>query len=350
MLKGILVKINSYIANNKIKNKIICELKKKSRKKFILLGTPLHGNLGDHAIVLKEMEFLNDNFAEIPIVEIPRYYFDLFYKKFADFINNDDIIIIPGGGFLGTIWFNEEQFVRRAIQLFDKNKIIIFPQTVTYSNDDFGKNQLKQSKEIYSKHQNLNIVARDKKSYKFLKENFCENNIFLTPDIVLYGNKINESENIVRTNKVIFCFRKDKETSITQNDIKNIEKSHFLKNFKICYMDTVLNRNVFPDKRRKEIADFLDNFYSAKLVITDRLHGMIFSAITGTPCIALGNSNGKVKAVYDWLKQIDYLKYVDNINDLENEFYALHIEKKYTYDFELLKDKFNDLYDLIRNK
>ena len=55
----------------------------------------------------------------------------------------------------------------------------------------------------------------------------------------------------------------------------------------------------------------LDEFRKSKLVVTDRLHGMLFAAITGTPCIALGNSSGKVKGVYDWLTHLDYIQYVD---------------------------------------
>lgn len=37
-------------------------------------------------------------------------------------------------------------------------------------------------------------------------------------------------------------------------------------------------------------------FRECELVITDRIHGMIFAAITGTPCIAL--SNYKIKGTY----------------------------------------------------
>ena len=45
------------------------------------------------------------------------------------------------------------------------------------------------------------------------------------------------------------------------------------------------------------------NFSSSKIVITDRLHGLIFSKITSTPCIAIDNSNNKIRETYNaWLK------------------------------------------------
>ena len=63
--------------------------------------------------------------------------------------------------------------------------------------------------------------------------------------------------------------------------------------------------------REFEVERKFDEFRRARLVITDRLHGMIFAAITGTPCIALNNSSGKVEGVWSlWLRHLDYVKFV----------------------------------------
>lgn len=43
-------------------------------------------------------------------------------------------------------------------------------------------------------------------------------------------------------------------------------------------------------------------FKSAKLVITDRLHGMIFCYLTNTPCLVFQNNNHKVRETYEWIK------------------------------------------------
>ncbi len=60
-----------------------------------------------------------------------------------------------------------------------------------------------------------------------------------------------------------------------------------------------------------------DEFRRARLVITDRLHGMIFAAITGTPCIALNNSSGKVEGVWSlWLQHLDYVKFVQDATEI----------------------------------
>ena len=68
--------------------------------------------------------------------------------------------------------------------------------------------------------------------------------------------------------------------------------------------------------REFEVERKFDEFRRARLVITDRLHGMIFAAITGTPCIALNNSSGKVEGVWSlWLRHLDYVKFVREAAD-----------------------------------
>lgn len=40
------------------------------RKKVYLFGTPFYGNIGDHAILLAEKKFLQDNFEGFKVVEV----------------------------------------------------------------------------------------------------------------------------------------------------------------------------------------------------------------------------------------------------------------------------------------
>ena len=63
----------------------------------------------------------------------------------------------------------------------------------------------------------------------------------------------------------------------------------------------------------------LKKFAKAKIVVTDRLHGMIFTIITNTPCIAINNLSGKVKGVYDTLSDIEKNKiiFIEDKADVE---------------------------------
>ena len=50
-------------------------------------------------------------------------------------------------------------------------------------------------------------------------------------------------------------------------------------------------------------------------MITDRLHSMIFCAITGTPCVVINSKSPKVRGCYEWIKELDYIQFCDDINN-----------------------------------
>ena len=76
---------------------------------------------------------------------------------------------------------------------------------------------------------------------------------------------------------------------------------------------------------------------------------MIFSAITGTPCISLNNINGKVSAVYEWIKELPYIYFIDEANKLGEILQFLDVNDKYEYKWDEIIEKFEPLYQFIRN-
>ena len=71
--------------------------------------------------------------------------------------------------------------------------------------------------------------------------------------------------------------------------------------------------------RKKEIQKKVDEFAAHELVITDRLHAMVFCAISRTPCLVLVSKSYKVQGVYEWLKECDYIKLINGTENIENE-------------------------------
>ena len=313
---------------------------------YILLDTPLHGNLGDHAIVLSEQQFL-DNLA-CKYLEIPGVYTDGFEKWFAKVTPKDKTILIPGGGFLGELWPNEEYRFRRILKAFNNNKIIVFPQTITFdlTTDDSLK-FFEESKQYYTENKNSTICVREQRSYAFVKKYLPEINVLLMPDIV---TQFNMNKNLLKKrNGILLCLRSDKEKNLSQEFYKQIiiEVKQKFQHETLNKTDTVIINSIKPDKRRKFVIGKLKEFSEAKLVITDRLHGMIFAAITNTPCIALGNINGKVKGVYEWIKENNYIRYVNNYDEFEAALNSLDLNLQYKYNYEFVEDKFNDLKILL---
>ena len=316
------------------------------KKKYVLLDTPVHGNLGDHAIAIAVKQFvesLGEECAEATADKINNH-----EKLYANITSKNKIILIPGGGFLGYLWPDEEERFRRILKTFKRNRIIVFPQTVTFDmKSNLGQDYFEQSHKIYTAHKKMILFVREKKSYNFMKEHMPEIDVFLAPDIVLSLDMHIKGEN---RNCILFCMRSDKERNLSEESfdgiMKEVKKKYSL--YEIKHIDTVINRGIKPKDRELEVKKKLNQFSQAKLVITDRLHGMIFAAITNTPCIAVSNSNGKVKGVYEWIKRNTYIHYVENEEEFIYTLDKLDIDKHYQYNRREIKKEFAQLNEILK--
>ena len=319
----LLVKIKNKIFTEKVVNKIDYSIgfryynifkKYKNKKKIIYTLVPTHGNMGDQAIASATINYLKENFVNYDIVQIYREETYRYLKAIKKIINKDDVIILHGGGNLGNLYPVEERDRRFIIQHLRKNKIISMTQTMNFSKDSFGKHELNKSRKIYNANKNLTIIAREKHSYKLMKENF-NSNIILNPDIVFYLNNKIDCNRFERTN-IMTCLRNDKESVVGSNKenlITDLKRNYG----QVVEFDTVINKTVTKEEREKELNKMFDKFLKAKVVITDRLHGMVFCAITKTPCIVTKSLDHKVTGTYKWIKDLNYIRLVESI-EFEN--------------------------------
>lgn len=104
----------------------------KIHKCVFFISTPTHGNLGDHAIVLAQYQLFEQLGAEKNIVEITRQQYERYRSYLQSIIKPEDLIVIDGGGNIGTLWPEEETKMRDIITRFPDNPIFIFPQTAFF--------------------------------------------------------------------------------------------------------------------------------------------------------------------------------------------------------------------------
>lgn len=287
----------------------------KGKKKCIVCLAADYGNLGDVAITYAQTEFLKTKFPGYEIVDFPISKTLTHLKSLKENCSAEDIITLTGGGYMGDMYFRSELLRQLIIKVFRRNKVISFPQTADFSTSDLGKHMLSRARKVYSSCRRLELWARDEKSYAFMKENFCHNIVRLTPDIVMWLDELKmESERTVIT----LCLRNDLEkNSATDSIIGSIkEKLHDI--YRIETYDTHIGDvRLDIDTRQAELNKIWSQFRKSKLVITDRLHGMIFSYITGTPAYVLANSNFKVKECYKWIQDCGYIKFIDKFEDFD---------------------------------
>lgn len=281
----------------------------RERGNIVIFGTPEHGNIGDHAIVLAEREFFKKHFPERNVVEVVDSVFPAAEKDFRA-LSGNAVLTIVGGGNLGNLWLSAERAYRRILAAFPRRRVTVFPQTIFFERKGEWERELAATRAAYRAHGDLHVFIRDGSVYFMRREivggNFSD--VRSAPDIVL---SLDRSAPKFERAGVLLCFRADKEKVLPDAAVAELEARLRERGERASRTDTVVPYGVPAEVREFEVERKFDEFRRARLVITDRLHGMIFAAITGTPCIALNNSSGKVEGVWSLcLRHLDYVKFV----------------------------------------
>lgn len=313
-------------------------------KKIILMGFPLHSNLGDQAITVAEEKFIRKNFPEYEYYSVPEGIMLDCVEKVRKACTDEDILVLHGGGNFGNQYMYIEESRRKILELFPNNPIILMPQSIYFSNDEKGQKELAKSIESYNKHKNLTIVAREQVSYNIIKEKFNVETI-QTPDIVMSLNKQKFDQD---RNGIMYILRSDVEVVLEDKDRKNlIEIGN--KYFDDVLVTDMMYPEVINDHEREIVLDkFMGEIGKRQVVITDRLHGMIFCAITGTPCIVFSNYNHKVKGSLKWLEHLNYIRFLDDPSKTEDALKDLMTIKETKYDNTEILKNLNKIVDKIK--
>lgn len=317
------------------------------QKKIFFMMTPTYGNLGDQAIEFATNKFLEDYFSEYTIVKV--HLEDIYIEMAAiEFIyEKNDFVVLQGGGNFGDLYYECELARQFIVEHLKEAKVVVFPSTLTYTDSKQGNRLLKRAKKIYNSNSNLLILSREKYSYDFGKKEFalCEN--YLVPDIVHY---LCESQCLSERAGVLVCLRQDSE-QIT--DQRNLIITEICQQHVVELYDTQLYRKIDDDIKQYEIESALRTFRRAEVVVTDRLHGLIFSVITNTPCIVLPSFDKKIEGTYEWHKKLNFIKFVKNqdMQEILNaimELKSVKLKNHIDYKKKYFLDLFLKIYEVVR--
>jgi pyruvyl transferase EpsI len=313
------LKIINLMMTKKFKSKEKLFFKPSPKPRIFLMLATDYPNLGDHALTISHKEFLLKNFGDYEVVEFFVNETIEAVNSMKEMIKTEDIITLKGGGNIGIEYFREELMRRYIINNFPENKIVLFPQTVFFPKTKLGIKEEHETMKVFKKHKNLRIFVRDEKSYNILKTHSVRN-VNLVPDIV-FSYSTNYQNEYDRNNKnILLCLRNDREKSDERITQKEMEEFLLNMSYEVSETDTVVKYDVDKKNRYNELNGKLKQFSDSRLVVTDRLHGMIFCYITGTPCIVLKTYNHKVTGQYEWIKDSNFIKFASNITEFSTEF------------------------------
>lgn len=314
-----------------------------SEADVLLIGTEDFGNLGDQMISISEIKYLND-LLDVKVFEITASeYNKINIKGFAKVVMSDVPIFLTGGGNFGSDYPFSDNIKFEVISLFPDNKKIVFPCTISYG-EGSEENKIKNRDiKILGNDKNTLLSVRDEESYKIARLLFKDTEVCLIPDIVLINNFADKYSK--KRRGALLCIRNDKESILSEEQklyIKTLAKNKY---GNVEETDTQKKINISKEQREAYIEKELNKFASSDIVITDRLHGMIFSVITGTPCISFDNKNKKNKGAQKWVNDIRSVRYVEEISELED---ILNADLVGVYDSSDLYVHFQNFRDKIK--
>lgn len=299
---------------------------------YYLLDLPYHVNIGDLLIWQGEMEFLK--------LEVKHRM--LGYSNQSTFgfpeLKKDAVILLHGGGNFGDVWRSSQEFRLKVIQHYPDHKIIIFPQSVYYSNAALAI----QDAEIFAHHKNLTICGRDDVSYNYLKR-FFKNNILRVPDMAFWCDKslfIFNGQKAKHPN--LFLKRTDHEYRQVnvdfidgEYDVKDWPGTENLSRFvKYLFLTMLILRRFWTKNSlcrvlARPLAWFINQIFmhyirpsyisrgrdfigSYDNIYTTRLHGLILAHLMNKNIYIVANNNGKLENYYtSWLKADSNISIID---------------------------------------
>lgn len=292
-------------------------LKSRNDKIIFYFGVPQHPNMGDLAQCMCIRDFFRRFYPEYTVIEIDtKVYMNQQYSQrrlLHKVINKQDYIFFQSGYCTQDLGGIEDLMHQAVMQEFPDNRLVMLPQTVFFQ----SKERRMQASAVYSAHEHLLFLARDSVSFQIAKDLFHDTPIIAFPDIVttLIGKYHFDTER----KGILFCLRNDEEKFYSAEVLDRLREQ--ISKFESCNtIDTTIRKSVIEIHKNLtfEIESFIAQFANYRLVITDRYHGTIFSAVAETPVIVIKTTDHKVKTGVDWFADImsDRVRYIDDINQV----------------------------------
>lgn len=299
--------------------------------KVFLMHEAKNPNLGDQAQRMCTLDLIKKNYPNSTLVELGNYgptvYYDyskgtLFeviacYIKLACLklkVKDTDLFLGHSGYFMVDHHTGWKMFTV-MMKYFPRNKMVILPQTVNF----YAPVIKGYVSRCFAQDSNVTLMCRDGISYEISKGLFPKTKLLLFPDIVtsLIGIKTYSG----KREGILFCIRDDVEAFYKPEQIDALMKR--FGEIRMKKVDTTLHGvsvKYVNENRNQLIWKAIDEFATYKVVITDRYHGTIFSAIASTPVIVINSADHKLSSGVNWFPKEQFGDYVQFAKDLDDAY------------------------------
>lgn len=303
-----------YIYNNRkdIINNINYILNSFQKNKIIIFFSSINKNIFDYLTYVCIYKNLQEN-NERRVISV-NINNNNQVKAILNYIYPNDIIF----GLNNLIFQNK---FLKIIKKFNKNKIILLNNNIY---------RIFMNRNTYNSSSNLFIYSFNTNSNDIINNKlyFLSNNII---NLANYFNYVIYLKNINNNYTVFFDNYNNRELEVLENIIhQKLEENQTIFNL------TKIFHNI------KNIKNLIDIIRKSKIIITDNFSIMELSALSFVSCILYGNitENKNVNVILKL--NVNYIKYIDDINKLEKQLIYLEDKSKEYNEYDIQRD-FKDL-------
>ncbi|MEC4986894.1 MAG: polysaccharide pyruvyl transferase family protein [Oscillatoria sp. PMC 1068.18] len=327
-------------------------------EKCAFLDYPNYPNIGDHLIWLGGLFYLTD------ILQTQVSY-TANINNFSDELLKQKVgknpIILNGGGNLGDLWPPYQKFREKIISQYPDRPIIIFPQSIYFTNQV----NLDNAAKTFNSHPNLTIFVRDNYSYQIASNNFINCQVVKAPDLAFHLLKLPGICKSSQPNQaILYHYRQDRELdkkiapaslNLPNLVVEDWQAFHLVLGNsqplllkKIAYLyrefwqkglltpkEFFSRQKWFSKYQYKQKFSQVDNpelqqlslsllhagiyqFQQYQVIITNRLHGHILCLLLGIPHLFLPNSYHKNESFYQtWSQDISWCHFAKNSEEVK---------------------------------
>ncbi|MFK7829090.1 MAG: polysaccharide pyruvyl transferase family protein [Congregibacter sp.] len=269
--------------------------------KVALFDFPRHDNVGDLAIWLGETYFFQKVLHK-KIVAVEHCKAEVLPP-----LSPDTLVLLHGGGNLGDIWPEHENFRLRVIERYPNNRIVLLPQSLHFS----SREALMQSAAITTKHGDFHVCVRDAESVPDAGTLAFPERVHLCPDMALSLGTLPRPN---PPSREFYALRRiDKEAAGFGEFPENLESGDWI-GAPVSRLASIVGRvdrwfTRYPSRlrslsfvrirlyemlAREHLNRGVAQLSSAEVIVTDRLHAHILCSLMGIPHVVLDNSYGKI--------------------------------------------------------
>lgn len=257
---------------------------------------PWHRNAGDHAQTYAILKKLKTEFKDFEVKHCPAHQIsDDYLKRLSKKIRDRDIVLVNSNGDFGDQYADNgtsmSNLRRRIARHLKNNRVIYLPSTVSYSDIEPSSCWIEEDRKLFSNVMHT-LLCRESGSLEILNRIGIKAEFYPDPVLWMRDFGIEKSKVAGHKKKALVMLRPPQmESSITQATHEEIAEALSKKGYSITTSDlNYLKHPLYFNMYRKYFRNLAEDLTDFDLIVTDRMHAMIFASLCNIACIAISNA------------------------------------------------------------